>query len=58
MTERQTNDRDYCEASFHGECWMRCRLCGKAYEIYSENTENGKSYCPWCNGYGKEQNND
>lgn len=54
VTERKTNKGDRCEACFHGEIWMRCRLCGKAYDAYSEIVEDGKTYCPHCNGYGNE----
>lgn len=52
---RETNMRDFCEASFHGEIWMRCRLCDRCYEAHSEfiDKETGEKYCPWCYGYGK-----
>lgn len=33
--KRETIDRDFCEAAFHGKFWSRCRSCGKAYESYS-----------------------
>lgn len=56
--KRETIDRDFCEAAFHGEFWSQCRLCGKAYESYSVLKENGKEYCPWCKGYGEEHNDE
>lgn len=54
--KRRTNNGDPVEAAFHGEVWCRCRLCGKSYEQQSEVKGElpGESYCPWCNGYGKE----
>lgn len=54
--KRRTTNGDPVEAAFHGEVWARCRLCGKAYEQQSEVKGElpGESYCPWCNGYGKE----
>ena len=56
--KRQTTKGDYCEAFFHGEIWMRCRLCGKVYDAYLENRdkETGKTYCPLCDGYGRADN--
>ena len=55
LKQRQTNNRDFCEACFHGEIWMRCRLCGKSYEAHSEiiDEETGERFCPWCDGYGR-----
>ena len=54
--KRRTTNGDHVEAAFHGEVWARCRLCGKAYEQQTEvhGEMPGESYCPWCNGYGKE----
>ena len=51
---RETNRYDHIEASFHGECWVRCHLCGKSYEVQSEyiDKETGDHFCPWCYGYG------
>jgi NTP pyrophosphatase (non-canonical NTP hydrolase) len=58
--KRRTTNGDHVEAAFHGEVWARCRLCGKAYEQQSEVKGElpGESYCPWCNGYGKEEGSD
>ena len=56
--KRETNEHDFLEACFHGEIWMRCRLCGKTYEAYFQNRdkETGATYCPYCNGYGRVKN--
>ena len=56
--QRKTNKGDFCEANFHGECMMRCRLCGKVYEAQTEyiDEETGEHYCPWCYGYGRIDN--
>ena len=56
--KRLENNGDRLEACFHGEIWMKCRLCGRAYEAHSEKVdkETGKRYCPWCDGYGRADN--
>lgn len=48
---------DFPGGSFHGETWMRCRLCGRAYEVQSVNVDNetGDHFYPWCDGYGGEE---
>ena len=54
---RQNNKSDTCLGSGHGETWMKCRLCGRSYEVQSEqiDKETGEKYCPWCEGYGKQE---
>ena len=54
---RQNNKWDSCLGSGHGETWMRCRLCGRSYEVQSEliDKETGERFCPWCEGYGKQE---
>ena len=57
QSRRQNNKGDSCLGSGHGETWMRCRLCGRSYEAQSEliEKETGERYCPWCEGYGKQE---
>lgn len=54
--ERKTTKGDHWGACFHGEVWMKCRLCGRAYEAHFDEVdkESGEHFCPWCHGYGKE----
>lgn len=53
--DRKTAYGDRLEASFHGESWSKCRLCGKTYEAHSliRGKKQDEYYCPYCFGYGK-----
>ena len=50
---RETTEKDYHVASFHGESYKRCHLCGKVYDTSCGWAGIKIEYCPFCKGYKK-----